>query len=281
VYARPQTLREAVAALTGHDALVLGGGTDIYPAYVGRPLLRDVVDISRVSELRGVGEEAGYYRIGAATRWSDIIRAPLPPAFDALKQAAREVGSVQIQNRATIGGNICNASPAADGVPPFLVLDAEVELASASGPRRMPLSAFITGYRQTALATGEILSAILVPKSVATAGSAFVKLGARRYMVISIVMAAALLQRGSDGRLAKARAAVGAASAVAQRLRDLERDLEGLAAHVRPSTAVKPHHLAALTPIDDVRATAGYRRDAALHLIGEALDLAAGAGSGG
>src|SRR5439155_3336986 len=133
---------------------------------------------SRVQGLRGISKDSGHYRIGAATTWSDIIRAKLPPAFEALKQAAREVGSVQIQNRATIGGNLCNASPAADGVPPLLALDAEVELISTQPTRRLPLSEFIRGNRRTALRPDEILAAIIIPQQEVpgTATSTFLKL---------------------------------------------------------------------------------------------------------
>src|SRR4029077_16016992 len=105
-------------------------------------------DISALGELRGVSTEANYIRVGGLTTWSDIIRTPLPRCFDALKSAAREVGSVQIQNRGTVAGNLCNASPAADGVPPLLALDAEVELVSKVGVRRMPLADFIVGNRK-------------------------------------------------------------------------------------------------------------------------------------
>ena len=263
-------------ALAGREALILAGGTDIFPAHAGKPLARDIVDVSNLAELRGIAEEPDRYRIGGATRWTDILREPLPPAFDCLKQAAREVGSIQIQNRGTIAGNLCNASPAADGIPPLLALDAEVELTSLDRVRRMPLAAFITGYRKTALAKGEILSAVLVPKSFGEARSSFVKLGSRRYLVISIVMVAAVVRRGEGGRIADARVAVGAASAVAQRLAALESDLKDLTADVLPSSVVARRHIAGLSPIDDVRATAAYRGDAALRLVGDALDHAAG-----
>ena len=276
LYARPRTLAEAVAALLASDAIALAGGTDIYPAHAGRPLPARIVDLSGIAELRGIRAEAEHYRFGGATTWSDILRASLPAAFDCLKQAACEVGSVQIQNRGTIAGNLCNASPAADGVPPLLALDAEVELAGAAGLRHLPLSAFITGYRKTALAKGEIVSAVLVPRSVDGAASSFVKLGARRYLVISIVMAAVVLRRDASGSITDPRVSVGAASAVARRLDELERDLTGLAAGVRPSSILLPRHVAALSPIDDVRATAAYRGAAALALIGTALDRAAG-----
>ena len=278
-YAQPRTLREAVAALAGGEALILAGGTDIFPAHVGKPLTRNIVDLSRLAELRGISEERDHYRIGGATSWTDILHSPLPPAFDCLKLAAREVGSIQIQNRGTIAGNLCNASPAADGIPPLLALDAEVELASVEQVRRMPLAAFITGYRKTALAKDEILSAVLVPKTFGDAHSSFVKLGARRYLVISIIMVAALVRRGENGRIADARVAVGAASAVAQRLHALETDLRNSPPDVRPSSIVAKRHLLGLSPIDDVRATAAYRSDAAFHLIGGALDEAAGEAS--
>jgi len=279
-YAQPRTLQEAVSALAGRDALILAGGTDVFPAHVGKPLGENIVDISKLDELRGIREEQEFYRIGGGTRWTEILREPLPPAFDCLKQAAREVGSIQIQNRGTIAGNLCNASPAADGIPPLLALDAEVELVGANSTRRLPLAAFLIGYRKTALAKGEILSAVLVPKSFGDACSSFLKLGARRYLVISIVMVTAVVRRGDDGRIADARIAVGSASAGSQRLGALESDLAGLPAGARPSTVVDSRCIAGLSPIDDVRATAAYRNDAALHLIGEALDQAAGIAEG-
>ncbi len=144
-------------------ALALCGGTDVYPAHAGKPLNRPVVDLSGIAALKGITETAEGFRFGAATTWSMIVRAELPPAFDALKQAAREVGSIQIQNRGSIGGNLCNASPAADGVPPLLALDAQVEIAAAEGRRVLALSDFITGYRSTALRAGEIVAAVIVP----------------------------------------------------------------------------------------------------------------------
>lgn len=275
MYAQPRTIEEATRAMTADGAVALGGGTDLYPAHVGRPLLRPLVDLSRVAGLRGITATAQGIRIGAATTWADIIRAPLPAAFDGLKAAAREVGSVQIQNRGTIAGNLCNASPAADGVPPLLCLDASVELASAEARRVLPLSAFITGYRRTALAPGEIVTAVLLPHSSPSACAGFVKLGARRYLVISILMAAAMVEKDAQGRIAQARVAVGAASPVAQRLTMLEADLRGHAG--APSALLEARHLAGLSPIDDLRATAAYRVQAALAAVGQALDMAAGA----
>ena len=275
MYARPQTLNEAISVMTG-GALLVAGGTDVYPAHAGRPVMRDVVDVSAVAEMRMIRETKDHFVLGGALTWSALIAAPLPPAFDALKQAAREVGSKQIQNRGTLAGNLCNASPAADGIPPLLTLEAVIELASHRGLRRMPLASFVTGYRRTAIARDEILSAILVPRQATSGHSAFVKLGVRRYLVISILTAAANFEVRPDGGIALARVAIGAASPVAVRLPALEKDLRLLRPGTRPSSIIKPHHLEPLSPIGDVRASAAYRLDAALAIIGEALDRAAG-----
>ena len=275
-YLRPRTLRDAVAALTGGDALILAGGTDVYPSHVGRPLPPRILDVSAVAEMHGISTAGGEVRIGGAVTWTSIATASLPPVFRALQDAALQVGSVQVQNRGTIAGNVCNASPAADGVPPLLVLDAEVELASAAGLRRLPLADFITGYRTTALRPGEVLSAVTVPNPPANARSSFVKLGARKYLVISIVMVAALIEKDTAGAINRARVAVGSASAKAFRLTTLERDLAGLTKDKLPSSVLRPEHFKNLAPIDDVRATASYRNDAAWQLVADALDQAGG-----
>ena len=254
---------------------ILAGGTDFYPALGERLPQADVVDITGLREIRGISHEEKYVRIGGLTTWTEILRAPLPRCFEALKAAAREVGSVQIQNRGTVAGNLCNASPAADGVPPLLALNAEIELASATGMRRMPLAQFITGNRKTLKKADEILSAVLVPRRMEDAASAFMKLGARRYLVISISMVAAVLQTEDTGRISEARVAVGSCSTVARRLFDLEDDLAGRYADTRIGEVVKSAHLAPLSPIDDVRATAEYRRDASLTLLRRTLEACA------
>lgn len=256
--------------LAGFGGQILAGGTDFYPALGERLPEGNVVDITSLGEIRGISIEVDWIRIGGLTTWTDVIRTPLPRCFDALKAAAREVGSVQIQNRGTVAGNLCNASPAADGVPSLLALDAEVELASTAGRRRVPLEQFITGNRKTLRAPHEILAAVLVPRHLEDAASSFLKLGARRYLVISISMVAAVIQ-SHEGRVAEARIAVGSCSARTQRLRDLERDLVGKPANAGIAGVVQANHLAPLSPIDDVRATAEYRRDASLTLVRRAL----------
>lgn len=264
-YVRPSRLEEALSALA-RPHVVLAGGTDFYPARVGRAIDEDILDIGAIAELRGISTTAGGWRLGATTTWSELIEADLPPLFDGLKQAAREVGGRQIQNAGTLVGNLCNASPAADGVPGLLTLDAEVEIASRAGTRRLPLSQFITGVRRTALIPGELVVAIHIPKSARETRSAFLKLGARRYLVISIAMAAATIEI-VDGRIAAARLAVGACSAVAQRLPALEAALLGAPVDGHLAGLVDPAHLAPLAPIDDIRGSAGYRGDSVLVLL--------------
>lgn len=275
MYERPETLTDALAALATPGSRVLAGGTDVFPAQGERPVAGTFVDLTRLGSLKGITIDDREVRFGGAVTWSEVLRAPLPGAFDALKAAAREVGSVQIQNAGTIAGNLCNASPAADGVPPLLALDAEVEIASRAGSRRLPLRHFITGYRQTALATGEIVTAIIVPRAI-EGPSCFLKLGSRRYLVISIAMVAAILEKDAEGRIAKARIAVGACSPVAQRQPEAEAALVGRPWQRGVSEVLGPAHLTGLAPIDDARATAAYRREAALVLVKRAVETLAG-----
>jgi CO/xanthine dehydrogenase FAD-binding subunit len=277
LYLRPTEIEEAVAALAARPLTILAGGTDFYPARVGKPLSEDILDVTALAALRGISEDERGFRIGAAVRWSELAAAGLPPWFACLALAAREIGGRQIQNAGTLAGNICNASPAADGVPSLLALDAEVEIASSEGTRRLPLAEFILGNRRIALAGNELVTAILISKPRHAARSTFLKLGARKYLVISIVMVAALLERSPDGTIAAARIAVGACSAVARRLAALEQHLIGRRLSLGIGDSVTAAHLAELTPIDDVRAAAVYRSDAALALVARSLEDLAGA----
>jgi len=285
LYLRPRTLADALAGLADpklnppgskDDRLtVLAGGTDFYPAQTARRAWleetpQNVLDIWGIDELRRIRRSSEGTTFGALSTWTDISEAELQPAFHALKSAAHDVGGRQVQNRGTIGGNICNASPAADGVPPLLALDASVEISSVRGQRTLPLGAFITGNRRTALAPDELVTAVHVPPQSDEGRSVFLKLGARSYLLISIVSVAAVISCGGDGRISEAAIAVGACSAVPVRLAALEENLRG-----RVPREVEPliHSIvaSALSPIDDVRGTATYRRHAAAVLIRRAL----------
>ncbi len=255
--------------------MVLAGGTDIFPAYVQKNLPKPLLDVSQIEEMRGIVSSRSGWRIGGAATWTEIAAAQFPPAFSGLQQAARQIGARQVQNRGTIAGNLCNASPAADGVPPLLTLDAQVELTSQAGQRLLPLPDFITGYRRTARRDDEILTAIHVAHPAAQGTASFVKLGARSHLVISIVMAAVRLERAVDGTITAARIAVGAAADRARRLTALEADIIGETVD-KACAAISPQHFSPLAPIDDVRASAAYRRDAAITLVSDALQRAGG-----
>lgn len=279
-FERPDSLAAATGLLAAGRMTVLAGGTDVYPARVGRPLAGPVLDITGIGALRGVVRDAdGGWSIGATTTWSDIVAAELPPLFDALKAAAREVGGVQIQNAGTVAGNLCNASPAADGVPVLMAMDARVVLARRGGERELPLADFVLGNRRTALQDDELVVAVRVPARGASARSAFLKLGGRRHLTISMTMVALVV----DAESGFAAAAVGSCAAAAQRLPALEARLmaalagggaagrDALAGLVASGRAVDDSDLAPLAPIDDLRASAAYRLDATLTLLRRVL----------
>ena len=266
MYFQPTSLEQAVRDAQVEKIRILAGGTDFYPGHGDSLPDFPILDVTRIEGMTGITRTKSGWRIGGATCWSDIVHTDLPAAFDGLKAAAREVGSVQIQNAGTVAGNLCNASPAADSVPPLLTLGAEVELASVNGTRRLPLDEFLLGVRKTALQSGEIMSAVYLP-DVAGGHGFFSKLGSRKYLVISIAMVAVLIDQ-IDGKITKARVSVGACSPVAQRLRQLETDLIGLKSAQGVVTA---KHLDTLSPIDDVRGSAGYRRDVVVPMIERAI----------
>lgn len=273
-YWQPDSLEAALTRLGQTQVTLLAGGTDLYAATGARALAGDILDLTAVPELQGIVVSAAGVRIGAAVSWAEIAMAKLPNALAGLQQAAREVGGVQIQNRGTVGGNLCNASPAADGVVPLLTLEAEVELASAAGLRRMPLDQFILGPRKTALGRGELLLAVHVPRQATMGRALFSKLGARKYLVISIVsVAARLVER--EGRIADLAIAVGACSAVPRRLPGLEAALRGRMLSDVTGGLADGDVAAQLSPLDDIRASADYRGVAATELVRRALrDLA-------
>ena len=260
-------LEDALDILSVSDTSVLAGGTDFYPALREAPAPTQLLDISRITELKTITQNSDGWTFGAGTTWTDIVNADLPYAFDGLKKAARDVGSIQIQNAATVAGNLCNASPAADGVPPLLALNASVELASKDKTRKMLLSDFITGPRSTELNANELLVSIHIPSMPLGARSDFYKLGARRYLVISIAMVAVTLAANDEGYLTDVRICVGACSAVAQRLTNLESYLQGKSVHEDVLSLITPALFNLLTPIDDVRATGEYRALAAYRIV--------------
>lgn len=270
-YHRPVRLEEALALLSRERVTVLAGGTDLYPAHLGRPFREPLLDVTAIAELRGIRAEPGAVVIGATTTWSEVAAAALPPAFRGLQEAARQIGAAQIQNAGTVAGNACNASPAADGVPPMMTLDAEVVLRSAAGARVLALGDFVLGNRRTCRRPEELVTALRFPSPGPRARGRFLKLGHRSSLVISIAMVAVVIEEDGAGRVSRAAVAVGACSPVARRLPALERRLAGRRAGPELAAAADATDLDVLSPIDDVRATAAYRREAALTLVRRAL----------
>jgi xanthine dehydrogenase small subunit len=295
-YHRPETLDEAIKIYAADPTLkVLAGGTDLYPetatrAGWGNMKRPGILDISRLEQLRGIVPNINAVSIGPLATWREIIDADLPPLYNGLKAAAREIGGQQVQNRGTIGGNLCNASPAADGVAVLMSLRAQIWSVSPYWPpatsdapaepmfpstRYGVIASFLKGNRRTWLTKGEIVTGIIAGRS---GRGYFRKLGARHSLVISIAIVAATFDWDERGNVKTARVVVGACSPVAQRLSALEDVLRG-----KPldPALVKPEHLDQLTPIDDIRASAEYRRAAALQLVKDVIAEAAEDQGGG
>lgn len=278
-YLRAADLDAALACLAREPRTVLAGGTDLYALRPSRSLPGAVLDIDGLAALRGLreadaaGEPA--LHIGALTTWSEIAHAPLPAGMECLRLAAGEIGGAQVQNRGTLGGNVCNASPAADGIPALLALDARVQLASAAGRRELRLDEFVLGNRRTRLAPGELLTGFVLPRRSRKARSLFLKLGSRRYLVIAIAMVAVALDFDEHDRVCSSAIAVGACAPRTLRLRDLELSLittprERLAERAAQALS-DPAALAPLRPIDDVRGSAAYRLSAVAELLARAV----------
>ncbi|MCC6306153.1 MAG: FAD binding domain-containing protein [Rhodobacteraceae bacterium] len=279
-YARPASLSEALALAARGPHVLLAGGTDLFPATAAPRLAGAVIDLAGVPGLSGIATvPGGGLCIGAGTTWSAVASADLPPACDGLRAAAAAIGGRQIQTAGTIGGNLCHASPAADGVPPLLTLAAEVELVGPVGTRRLPLAAFLVGPRRTRLESGEILLAVHLPAAALDGRGTFLKLGARAQLVIAIVTVAARLAF-AGGRVARAAIAVGACSPVARRLAEVEEALVGAGPGEAAARIDRARVAAALAPIDDVRASAAYRAEAAGELVLRAVAALARAGAG-
>ncbi len=274
-YRRPRSVDAALAELEQPGAVLLAGGTDFYPQRLhARPRHEHIIDIASIDTLRGIAHDGAAWRFGAAATWTDVVRAVLPPAFEGLQQAAARIGGAQIQNAGTIAGNLCTASPAADSVPPLLALDASIELRSRDGARVLPLAEFIVDYRRTAMRPGEIVTAVTVPDPHPAARGAFIKLGQRAYLVISIAMVGCVVVVENDC-IVRACISVGACSPVARRLPALEAALGGSPVDVDSiASIVGSADLSDLSPIGDVRATAGHRADVVPQLIIDCLAAA-------
>lgn len=266
---QPRTLEEAVRYLDGDPGLVPAAGcTDLMVRGVEALHGMDrVIDLLGVPELRGIHEVEGGLEIGATTPFSEIRRsAAVRDTFPALAEAAGLIGGWQIQNRATLGGNLANASPAGDSLPVLLALDATLVLASARGLREVPYDGFHTGYRKTALQPGEIVARIRLPLPPEGTVQAFRKVGTREAQAISKVVVA-LMGRTADGRIADLRLAAGSVAPIPVRLRAAEDAVRGQVPGPEAAALAGREAAGAVTPIDDVRSTAEYRKFALERVV--------------
>lgn len=266
-YAAPRSLQEAVALLAAGDVTVLAGGTDLMlQSRAGRaPLRPTLMNIRRIAELRGIAEADGSVRIGALTTITELRNSALVRGrFHALWQACDHFASDQVRNAGTIGGNVCNASPAGDTVVPLLVLDARVVLASgrndALATRSLPLAEFVTGPGRTARAADELLVGLELPLPPPDSISAFFKLGTRPALDISVITIG-LAARQAGRRLHEVRVAFGAVAPRPVRAPAVEAALEGRALDDATIEAAGAAADRDIRPIDDVRATEWYRRE--------------------
>ena len=264
----PRSLGEAYAVMAAERHRPIAGGTDLMvqlSADVADPP-EAICDLCRLDELRGVGYDGYEVSIGALTTFAElrhntVIRARLP----ALAEAAATIGAAQIQNRATIGGNICNASPAGDSLPVLMAVDATFDLGSAAGERSVSAQHLWTGYRRTALRPDELLLRMRFPVE-RYRHTRFRKVGTRRAQAISkVVMALSYQEDGGVWR--NVRLALGSVAATTIRAAETEAVLEGAA----PRESVADHAVAVLAqeldPIDDVRSTADYRRSVSARVL--------------
>jgi CO/xanthine dehydrogenase FAD-binding subunit len=251
----PSTLDDALQLKAQHsDAWAIQGGTDVMVALnFDRARPAELLNLNEVAELRGWSREDGTLRLGAGLTYAEIEHGPLREVVPALAEASRTVGSPQIRNRGTIGGNLATASPAGDAIPPLVVEGAEVECASIRGTRRVPVAEFVTGVKRNALEPDELITAVYLRPS--GAPQTFMKIGPRNAMVIAVV---SLAVSGGD----ELRACFGSAAPRPVLVAAPREEAEGFAERVA----------AAAAPIDDVRGTERYRRHALRVLTERALN---------
>ncbi len=254
----------------------LAGGTDLLVQNKeGRRADETLLSLKRLPTLHGVSTAEQGARIGAATKVGRIAADPaIRTTFTALAAGANLIGSIQIRNMATIGGNICNASPSADTAPPLLVLDAEAVIEHAGGERVVPLVEFFEGPGRTVLAPGELLTAVHVPAPPARTGSAYLRHTPRAWMDIAFVGVAAAITLDDAGRVTRARIALGAVAPTPVRAVNAEQALIGQRLDEELIRQVGELAAGDASPIDDLRASAEYRRHLVRVLTARALWLA-------
>ncbi|HAM34611.1 MAG TPA: hypothetical protein DEB40_03110 [Elusimicrobia bacterium] len=268
---RPETAAEAVATLSQHpQAIPLAGGTDLMVLWnMGNLNERSILDVSGISEWRSIQKTAAGLSVGALVTHAHIQDDPvLCREFPLLARAAAVVGATQIQNRGTLGGNIANASPAADTFPALAVYEATIKTASPAGARSIPFSEFFAGVKKTTLRPGELIAAVELPfLAQQPARQVFRKVGTRAAMAISKTVAAGLLWLNEDGTVRELRFALGSMAPTVRRLRAAEGHIRGKVPTAEVAAAAGELIKDDTAPIDDIRSTAEYRLHVSQNLL--------------
>ena len=277
-YSTPATLGEAMALLEeeGTKAFPLAGGTDLLVQMRrGRAQPDHLVDLKAIPGIRHVVEEnSPMLKIGALSSLSSLGKSLSTfPTHRLIAEAAASIGSVQVRNKGTLGGNLCNASPSADMAPPLLVLDARVVIDSPRGRRTLPLQDFFQGPGKTVLARGEILREIQIPFPPAGAGAVYLKLSRRRGMDLAIVGVACLLSLDPESRVRRVHIALGAVAPTPIRAAKAEEALLGEKVSDRLIEEVSRVAVEESRPISDLRASAEYRREMIRVLVRRSLEI--------
>jgi len=264
----PRTLAQAFAILATGSHRPIAGGTDVMVQITGEigPAPERMIDLWRLEELRGIGIDADAITLGALTTYSEIRRSAIcREHVPALVEAAATIGAAQIQNRGTLGGNVANASPAGDTLPVLLASDAVIVVGGARGERTIPVTEFWVAYRKTALAPDELVLRVRIPLAVGREVR-FRKIGTRRAQAISKVVMALAWRDGPRG-WSDVRLALGSVADRPIRAAKTEGALEGRPPTVETADRAAETLAAEITPIDDVRSTADYRRVVAARVL--------------
>lgn len=273
----PTSVEAAVALLAAEpDAAVLAGGTDLLVQLRADAIApAAIIDVKRIGEMSEIAEEEGGWRIGAAVPSAEINEnAALVAAWPGICEAADLIGSTQIQGRATLAGNLCNASPAADSVPAMIAAGALARIAGPDGTRDVPVEDIPTAPGQTSLAPGELVTSILLPAPAPRTGSAYLRFTPRSEMDIAVVGCGVVLSLDDTGTIASACVALGAVGPRVIRSAPAAQALIGSTGDAAALDALAAAASAAATPIDDKRGTAAFRKQVAGVLARRAAGIA-------
>jgi carbon-monoxide dehydrogenase medium subunit len=280
---RPTSLDEALEFMGALESVKpMAGGTDLLPLMRDRVIAVDeIVDIQGLQELKGITVKEGALRIGALTTLTEVLESSLvAEKAPVLREAVGHIGSVQTRNQGTLAGNLCNASPAADSAPALMVLGAHARVASATGTREIPVEELFAGPKMNSLGKEELVTEIIIPERLPGSGAAFEKLGRRRGITLSVVNAAAYVEM--DGKkCVDARIALGAIAATPIRLPGVESTYKGMELTPEAIEESSRACYALVSPVDDVRASAEYRREMACVLVKRAIVKAHARAGGG